>query len=96
MLEPHNHWSPIPANLIMSSSLNFITASIIEDRRLVIRDTQFRSGRAWAYYLRNLDGLGDAFAVFTFPSALYPDVSQFIQAIPDMAMYIVYANNIIS
>jgi hypothetical protein len=96
MLEAHKHWSPIPANLIISSSLNFITSAIIEHRRLVRRETQFRSGRAWAYYLRNLDGLGDAFAVFAFPSALYPDVSQSLQAIPDMARYIVYANDIIS
>ncbi|RDL37362.1 uncharacterized protein BP5553_04795 [Venustampulla echinocandica] len=96
MLEVHDHWSPVPANLIISSCLNFVTSAIIEHKRLVRRETQFRSGKAWAYYLRNLDGLGDAFAIFTFPSALYPDTSKFLQAIPDMAMYIVFANDIIS
>jgi len=57
---------------------------------------QVNSGKPWAYYRRNLDGLGDAFAIFTFPSALYPKVENFVQAIPDMAMYIVHANDIIS
>jgi len=96
MLEAPKYWSTIPANLIVSSSLNLVTSTIIEHRRLVRKEKQFTSGRAWADYLRNLDGLGDAFAIFTFPSALYPDVSQFLQAIPDMAMYIVHANDIVS
>jgi hypothetical protein len=96
MLEVHSHWSSIAANLIISSSLNFITSTIIENRRLVKKEMQVKSGRAWAYYRRNLDGLGDAFAIFTFPSALYPDVENYVQAIPDMARYIVHANDIIS
>jgi hypothetical protein len=96
MLEANKYWAPILANLIVSSSLNFVNSTIIEHRRLVHQDNQSRSGKAWAYYLRNLDGLGEAFAVFTFPTALYPDASRFLQVIPDMAMYIVHANDIIS
>jgi len=96
LLDAYTHWSPIPANLIVSSTLNFITSTTIAKGQLIRRETQLGSGKSWASYSRQLDGLGDAYAAFTFPSALYPDVSQFLQAIPDMAMYIVHANDIIS
>lgn len=96
MNEAQIHWSLIPANIIITSSLNFVTSTIIEHKKLVSRDSQGPSGRPWAYYLRNMDGLGDAYGVFTFPSALCPDVSKYIQAIPDMAKYIVLSNDILS
>ena len=96
MREAYEQWHPIAANLIVSASLNMITSTIIEHKRLVNSGALSRGGRGWAYYLRNMDGLGDAFAVFTFPQKLYPDVSQFLEAVPDMAMYIVHANDIIS
>ena len=96
MREAYEHWHPIAANLIVSASLNMITSTIIEHKRLVNSGALSHGGRGWAYYLRNMDGLGDAFAVFTFPQKLYPDVSQYLEAVPDMAMYIVHANDIIS
>ncbi|KAI0155205.1 isoprenoid synthase domain-containing protein [Xylariaceae sp. FL1272] len=94
--EAHHHWTPIAANLITTNIFAFVTATTIELKELVKPEAQVNSGHPWAYYKRCSDGLGDCFAAFTFPRALYPDESQWIQAIPDMAKYILLCNDIIS
>lgn len=55
-----------------------------------------KGGNSWPWYLRNKDGIGDTYAYFTFCKSECPDISRFLEAVPDMSMYIALTNDILS
>ncbi|KAI1778682.1 terpenoid synthase [Hypoxylon cercidicola] len=91
-----HHWNPIVASIIVSSSMNFVNACALEVRPEIEHMTPTRGGQNLPWYLRERNGVGDAYAYFAFPKALYPDISCFIEAIPDLSMYVCFANDILS
>ncbi|KAI0411818.1 isoprenoid synthase domain-containing protein [Xylaria grammica] len=91
----YEHYAPIVANFIVTSSLNFINANALEELKLP-RMSRTRGGENWPYYLRDKDGASEAYAWMTFPKALYPDISLYMEAIPDMNKYLSFTNDILS
>lgn len=89
-------WDPIVANFIVTSSLDFVTANVLETREEFQNVTRTRGGESWPWFVRNKDGVADAFAWFTFPEALYPDMSNYLEMIPDLSKYIAGTNDILS
>ncbi|KAK1706797.1 hypothetical protein BDP67DRAFT_413599 [Colletotrichum lupini] len=79
-------WAPLVANFIVSSFLNFLNANVLEARK------EF----SWAWFLRDKDGVGEAYTWFTFPKALYPDMSSFLEVIPGLATWVGLTNEILS
>jgi len=53
-------------------------------------------GQSWPYYLRDKTGIADAYAWFIFPKAAIPDISLFMEGVPEMNKYIVFINDIYS
>ncbi|KUI59049.1 Trichodiene synthase [Cytospora mali] len=53
-------------------------------------------GHCWPRYFREKEGIAEAYAYFTFPKAKYPDLSMFLEAIPDMSRVINMVNDILS
>ncbi|KAI1126966.1 isoprenoid synthase domain-containing protein [Nemania abortiva] len=91
----YQYYSPIVANFIITSSLNFTNANALEGSELpFMRRTT--GGENWPYYLRDKDGVAEAYVWMTFPKELYPDVSSYMEAIPDMNKYISFVNDILS
>ncbi|KAI0533288.1 isoprenoid synthase domain-containing protein [Xylaria digitata] len=91
----YKFYSPIVANFIITSSLNFTNANALEGSELP-RMARTRGGENWPYYLRDKDGVSEAYVWMTFPKALYPDISSYMEAIPDMNKYISFTNDILS
>jgi hypothetical protein len=91
----YRYFSPVAANFIVTSALNFVTATVLEGST-VPRVTRTAGGENWPYYLRDKNGLAEAYALFTFPKALCPDISCYIEAIPDMSKYMVFTNDVFS
>ncbi|TRX90918.1 hypothetical protein FHL15_008123 [Xylaria flabelliformis] len=91
----YKYYSPIVANFIITSSLNFTNANALEGSELP-RMSRTAGGKNWPYYLRDKDGISEAYVWMTFPKALYPDVSAYMEAIPDMNKYISFTNDILS
>ncbi|KAI1420849.1 isoprenoid synthase domain-containing protein [Xylaria sp. FL1777] len=91
----YKYYSPIVANFIITSSLNFTNANALEGSELP-RMSRTAGGKNWPYYLRDKDGVSEAYVWMTFPKALYPDISLFMEAIPDMNKYISFTNDILS
>ncbi|KAH8896096.1 terpenoid synthase [Thozetella sp. PMI_491] len=91
----YKYFSPIAASFIITSALNFTNATTLQGSNLpsMVRTA---GGEAWPYYLREKDGVTEAYIWFTFPKAHYPDISCFMEAIPDMNKYIVFVNDILS
>jgi hypothetical protein len=89
------HFSHTAANFIINSALNATNATVLAGSALG-RMTRTSGGENWPYYLREKDGVSEAYIWFTFPATLYPDVSCFMEAIPDMTKYILFSNDILS
>lgn len=90
------HWDPLVANFIVSASLNFLNANVLEARKEFNRMERTKAGHGWAWFLREKDGVGEAYAWFTFPRALCPDVSSFLEVIPVLGEWIGLTNDILS
>ncbi|XXH04291.1 hypothetical protein Hte_010705 [Hypoxylon texense] len=58
--------------------------------------TPTRGGQKWPWYIREKNGDGDTYACLAFPKALYPDVSCFMEVIPDLSMYVCFVNDVLS
>lgn len=90
------YWDPVVANFIVSASLNFLNANVLEARGDTSRIKRSKGGHSWAWFLRDKDGVGEAYAWFAFPKALCPDMSCFLEVIPDLSAYIGKTNDILS
>ncbi|KAI8956731.1 terpenoid synthase [Daldinia sp. FL1419] len=90
------YWEPIVANFIVCSSLDFHNASVLEARSGFRDLVRTDGGQSFAWYMRSKTGLSDAYAYFTFPKAIYPDISCFLEAVPDLSKYISLANDVLS
>ncbi|OCH89694.1 terpenoid synthase [Obba rivulosa] len=82
------------ASAIMTSSLNFVDASIMENTS---SDIAVRPGAlAFVEHRRIKTGAAEAYAHFIWDKAQFPDVAEYVQAIPDANLYVDYVNDILS
>ncbi|KAI1764183.1 terpenoid synthase [Hypoxylon sp. FL1150] len=91
-----NHWDPIAASSIISASINFFNACALELRPEIKNMAPTKGGLNLPWYLRQKSGIGDAYAYFAFPKVMYPNISCFIEAVPEIAMFVCLANDILS
>ncbi|KAH6871498.1 isoprenoid synthase domain-containing protein [Thelonectria olida] len=90
------YWDPVVANFIVSASLNFLNANVLEARKDFGRIERTRGGHSWAWFLREKDGVGESYAWFAFPMATCPDISCFLEVIPDLSAWIGKTNDVLS
>ncbi|KAK1529217.1 longiborneol synthase [Colletotrichum paranaense] len=90
-------FDPVMASLLQISALKFMTCNLLErhDGFQNMKTTR-GAGIKFPDFLRDLAGINVAYAVFCFPKAQYPDVSQYLEAIPDMARVIDISNDVFS
>lgn len=64
----YEHFDPVVANLVVTSSLNFVTAGVLEARSEFarIQPTPGGAGSSWPWYLRSLDGVAEVGGPFFF------------------------------
>ncbi|KAI0154541.1 isoprenoid synthase domain-containing protein [Xylariaceae sp. FL1272] len=91
----YKHYSPMVANFIVTSALNFVNARVLE-RTEVPKMTCTAGGQAWPYYFRDKNGVAEAYVWFSFPDIICSDVASYIEAIPDMNKFICLTNDILS
>ncbi|KAJ0366607.1 hypothetical protein COL154_003839 [Colletotrichum chrysophilum] len=94
--EAYDHWDPVLANMLQLSALKFLTCNLLERHEGFLSFEVTRAGEKFPDFLRDMSGINVAYAVFCYPKAMYPDVSQWIEAIPDMARIIDIANDVFS
>ncbi|KAL6922929.1 hypothetical protein FSST1_000203 [Fusarium sambucinum] len=91
-------YHPLVANLIFDSSLNLLTSTTLVARE-GIKEKGYRpskGGNCFPWYIRERDGVGKAYAWFTFPKKQFPNLDIPIEAIKDMTRFIAYVNNVLS
>jgi len=92
----YKFYDPIIASSIILSSLAFIDACLLEIRPEYQNMPQTVGGERWAQYFRIRNGIADAYAYFTFPRFLCPDISSFLQITPDFGEFICLENDLMS
>ncbi|KAF9878622.1 hypothetical protein CkaCkLH20_04114 [Colletotrichum karsti] len=94
--EAHDLFDPVMANLLQLSVLKFLTSNLLERHNGFQTFQITRAGEKFPDFYRDMSGMNVAYAVFCYPKEQYPDVSQFIEAIPDMARFIDISNDVLS
>lgn len=92
----YEEWDDVTANFIIISSLQFINCNVLEERPEFHSMVPTKGGRRWPHYFRDREGVPDAYSYFTFPKATHPDISQFLEAIPDMGRVLNLCNDVLS
>ncbi|KAI0550933.1 isoprenoid synthase domain-containing protein [Xylaria curta] len=93
--QSYRFYSPVVANFIITSGLNFVNACALEGSE-VPKMTRTKGGESWAYYFRDKNGIAEAYSYMTFPKAICPDVACYMEAVPDMNRWICFTNDIFS
>ncbi|KAG1745745.1 isoprenoid synthase domain-containing protein [Suillus lakei] len=89
MREAHHHYCPLVANMIITSSLDFISGIMLE-----LWDQQYADAPSYPDYCRVLGGVASAYSLFIFPATI--PYRQFIQSMPDVMFIVNTVNDILS
>ncbi|GJJ09056.1 hypothetical protein Clacol_003278 [Clathrus columnatus] len=87
-------YDPMVASIIFNNTLNFVTGSCIEPEIQKVSIVQGVDRFGW--YIRDLTGVGIAFALFPYTKTGNFDILSVIQAIPDMNFWLSTANDLLS
>ncbi|KXH33806.1 longiborneol synthase [Colletotrichum simmondsii] len=94
--EARDHFDAVLANMLQISVLKFLTSNLLERHSGFQHMPITRAGQKFPDFYRDMSGMDQAYAVFCYPKALYPDVEAFLEAIPDMANFINISNDVLS
>lgn len=94
--ETYRYWDPVCASATICSFLDFVSSTLIQDRDEVRRRRGIVETASWPPYIRAKDGEPDAYAYMIFPRDTCPDVSVYLQAIPDICTFINFNNDVLS
>ncbi|KAJ7618764.1 isoprenoid synthase domain-containing protein [Roridomyces roridus] len=92
----YTHWEPVLANLMVSALMDLISATVLEGREDIIHMELRPTAKTWPSYMRVKSGTGPGFACALFPLVMHPNITDFIQALPDMEEYMCLMNDILS
>ncbi|KZT01139.1 terpenoid synthase [Laetiporus sulphureus 93-53] len=89
-----DHYSGFSANTIYASALRYINASLLENdfSGLPLSPDDFR----FVEYKRGMRTTTEAYACFIWEKFRFPDTKVFMQAVPDVMLYVNYVNDILS
>lgn len=90
--ETYVHYDPVAANFILTSTLNGITAIILEEDTKNMQVVS--AGVRYPTFSRRMSGAADAYGILAFPRTLRLD--SYIQALPEIINYINNVNDILS
>ncbi|KAK0217873.1 hypothetical protein IW262DRAFT_1495266 [Armillaria fumosa] len=80
------------SNIVITGTLNFVTAASLDYRTQGMKMPA--SAKRYTTYTRNISGIADVMGVFIFPASV--PVTAYIAAIPDLMVFMLSANDILS
>ncbi|KAI0315087.1 isoprenoid synthase domain-containing protein [Amylostereum chailletii] len=88
------YYDPFPASAMSMAALEFVSACCIENR--VNEMTVSSSATHWPWDIRKMTGVAPLFSYVVFPRENFPDVSAYVQAIPDIERFVNLVNDVLS
>ncbi|KAJ6557529.1 isoprenoid synthase domain-containing protein [Mycena capillaripes] len=92
----YDYLDPVCANAMACAALEFISGTVLENKPQVSAMDVQPTAVGWPKYLRAKSGLGAAAACAIFPKKAYPDLTAYIQVLPDIDDFSCLANDILS
>ncbi|KAJ7241640.1 isoprenoid synthase domain-containing protein [Mycena rebaudengoi] len=92
----YQHWDPICANSMVAAALEFVSGNVLESRKDISEMRVRPTASSWPQYLRAKTGMAPGFSNAIFPKQAHPDLSAYIQIIPDIDDWMCLVNDILS
>lgn len=92
----YRHWDPVNANSMVCAALEFISGTVMEDKEEIGAMVPHGAAVNWPRFLRTKTGIAPAYSYAVFPKSTHPDMSSYVQALPDMDDFINLGNDILS
>ncbi|KAJ6569352.1 isoprenoid synthase domain-containing protein [Mycena capillaripes] len=92
----YDYWDPVCANAMACAALEFVSGTVLENAPQVSAMDVRPTAAGWPKYLRAKSGLGPAAACAVFPKKTHPDITAYIQVLPDIDDFSCLANDILS
>lgn len=96
LTDMYKYWDKIPANCINLSAMDYINGCLLEDMPSIRNMKLSQHAHTYPFFLRNKTGTALAYAWMMFPKEFHPDMSEYIQVIDDLNLYIDFVNDIMS
>ncbi|KAG6829861.1 hypothetical protein H0H87_009918 [Tephrocybe sp. NHM501043] len=96
LCDMYSLWDFISANCIVSSAMEYVNGCILEGLQESQKMEISTHAHSWPYYLREKTGVAAAYAFMIFPQDASYNVTDFIQVIGDIMIYINLANDVLS
>ncbi|KAJ7119777.1 isoprenoid synthase domain-containing protein, partial [Mycena epipterygia] len=90
------HWDPVCVDFMVTSAMEFISSTALEGREDIIHMSLSPSAKGLPKYVRGKTGMTAGFACAAFTRAAHPDITTYIQALPEMDEYLGVINDILS
>ncbi|KAH8100283.1 Trichodiene synthase-domain-containing protein [Cristinia sonorae] len=91
----HEHFSPYSANAITTNTVDFVSAEMLV-RGEGGPDVKGSAGSAYADYIRLKNGLGETYAAFVWPRAMFPETKRYVRTFPYISEFACYGNDLYS
>ncbi|KAF5345445.1 hypothetical protein D9758_013651 [Tetrapyrgos nigripes] len=88
--EMYQYFGRIQANCITAAALNMSTSVILESTKIEVTEPSY------AEFYRRMSGVTDAYSLFIFPSNRNINLSDFIQTVPEIGVFLNHTNDILS
>ncbi|KAF7350598.1 Terpenoid synthase [Mycena sanguinolenta] len=92
----YDHWDSVCANFMVCAAMEFVSGTIVENRPETMTLPVVPTAPNWPKYLRAKSGLGSGAACALFPRKVHPDLSAYIQVLPDIDDFTCLVNDILS
>ncbi|KAF5338668.1 hypothetical protein D9758_018032 [Tetrapyrgos nigripes] len=88
--EMYQYFGHIQANRIIAAALNMSTSVTLEATKIEVTEPSY------AAFYRRMSGVTDAYSFFIFPSNRNISLSDFIQTVPEIGVFLNHTNDILS
>ncbi|KAK7014300.1 isoprenoid synthase domain-containing protein [Favolaschia claudopus] len=95
LLDMYKFWDSLAANGITSAALEFITGCALEIHTEIRKIKLDSSSASWPYFLRAQTGVAPAYAFMIFRT-ISGNMSQYMQVIADVCLFIDLTNDVLS
>ncbi|KJA14331.1 hypothetical protein HYPSUDRAFT_80866 [Hypholoma sublateritium FD-334 SS-4] len=92
LLEIPDHWEPVVASIILTATLNFITAPTLEYQTQGMTASPHAEG--YPGFLRQMSGAAESYGLMLFPRNLV--LNSYIQSLPEVANFLNFSNDVLS
>lgn len=96
LTDMYHFWDALPANGIVCAALEFVNGCALENHPEIQSMSLHPSSTSWPYYLRAKTGVAPAYAFMIFTNDNHSNISNFMQVIADINIFIDLTNDILS